>query len=223
MEFLKSVQYFVFDFDGTLFNSAQHAPTIDRDLMIKHGVENYKRSDFENQIAGLSGIDYMKFLKQQFQLQSDEAVMLADFYELTGKVYAQCPFIDGAMELLRLLKQKGKKIGIATATGRKMFDLVFKVHPELKQLSDCLVTCEEVGKSKPDPTVYLECLNRISGNLKESAVFEDSLPGLQGAKATGMWVYGVISSENDKDLKQALCECYHKDLTQVLNYLKEVL
>lgn len=57
-------------------------------------------------------------------------------------------------------------------------------------LIDDFVSCDETGISKPDPDVFLRCLNRLGcSNVADEKdniiIFEDSIAGLTAANATG--------------------------------------
>lgn len=51
---------------------------------------------------------------------------------------------------------------------------------------------EHIQKNKPDPEVYIKCLNDHSLSLSDSIAIEDSPVGVRAAKAAGLYVYGYL-------------------------------
>ncbi|KAH0575932.1 Beta-phosphoglucomutase [Spironucleus salmonicida] len=219
MDFLKSADFFVFDFDGTLFDTVGKASQIDRELLHMHGVPDFDRKAVEEEINGLSCAAYMAYLRAKFTLAADVPTLQADLFAIVARVYPACSFVRGALPLLALLKARGKKVGIATAAGREMLEIVFQHFPQFARLVDCLVTCEEAGASKPDPAVYLRCLEGLGGQVSRAVVFEDTVAGLRGARASGMFVVGVISDSANSAAKAALSDCSGTDLEWVCEFM----
>lgn len=66
-----------------------------------------------------------------------------------------------ALDYLKYLKSIGKKIGIATACQRHILEKFLGAHSEVKQLIDCVATCDDYGVSKPTPIVYQKCAENL--------------------------------------------------------------
>lgn len=54
-------------------------------------------------------------------------------------------------------------------------------YPILNTIVDSVTTCEEVGKDKPDPAVFLKAMEKLGLTVDDCVVFEDSVTGLKGA------------------------------------------
>jgi beta-phosphoglucomutase len=63
---------------------------------------------------------------------------------------------------------------------------------------DAIVSGEDVHKGKPDPEVYLLAAERLGVVPDHCIVVEDSVAGIEGARAAGMRSIGV--SHNGKHL-----------------------
>jgi HAD superfamily hydrolase (TIGR01509 family) len=74
---------------------------------------------------------------------------------------------------------------------------------------DAIVAAEDVDRCKPDPEAYflaLDALRSTSGFGLEAGqclVVEDSLAGIQSAKAAGMWAFGVPHTYREDQLRAA--------------------
>jgi beta-phosphoglucomutase-like phosphatase (HAD superfamily) len=54
-----------------------------------------------------------------------------------------------------------------------------------------VITGDEVVKGKPDPAIFLRAARSLRVGANETLVFEDSVSGVQAAKAAGMKCLGI--------------------------------
>jgi len=66
-----------------------------------------------------------------------------------------------------------------------------------------IVTAEDVKRGKPDPEVFLTAARRIEVAPADAVVFEDALVGITAARAAGMRVVAVASTEPKEKLAHA--------------------
>lgn len=105
-----------------------------------------------------------------------------------------------AGEFLRLLKQNGISLAVATASNREGVLLALE-RLGMLPLIDVVATCGQVGKSKEHPDIFLYCARRLGAAPGESVVFEDSAYAIATAKAAGFPVVAVeddISAHGDR-------------------------
>ncbi len=97
--------------------------------------------------------------------------------------------IDGVRETLD--KLHGKFVmGIVTTSYKDDFDIIME-RTGLGKYFSFFVTFEDVSKPKPDPEPYLKAW-QMSGFAKEEClVLEDSLRGVEAAKAAGLTCYAI--------------------------------
>jgi HAD superfamily hydrolase (TIGR01509 family) len=68
----------------------------------------------------------------------------------------------------------------------------------------------EIGSWKPEPEIYLHAAKRMGFKPEECAVIEDSLPGVQAAKAGGFDVYGFAHDKNKTAFKKLGARVFFK-------------
>ena len=86
-----------------------------------------------------------------------------------------------AKELLTILKEKGKKIGLVSSASNWMVNQVF-AQLNISNFFDVIVTGEDITHHKPNPEAYLLAMEKLSLGNSEVLVFEDSNAGLIAAQ-----------------------------------------
>ena len=218
-------KYFIFDIDGTLIDSMGMWNLVDQMVIKKHtgvDVDAMEIKDFRDSVlynaSNLHGDIYMiyyqelvKFLGLDITAEQygEERREFSTIYSINNLDYK-----PGADRLLHLLKLLGKKIGIASTTIRKQYDIyenqnvnILKKAP-LKDFIDAKVLCEDVSKKKPDPEAYLKALELLGANPEDSVVFEDSLNGVISAKEAGIDVVAIYddSAKNEQELIEKITD-----------------
>lgn len=83
----------------------------------------------------------------------------------------------------------------------------------LRHLFNCLLTCEDAARLKPDPTLYLLAATRLGVDPKGCLVLEDSDQGIQAAKAAGMMSFDVRHPEWEQN-QVALLEGFTLEMSR---------
>ena len=103
--------------------------------MEQHGIYDYDRAAHEKEIGGMPMPTYMQWLIDKYDLKGTTKELLNDEHlDIYKKLLPSVSFIPGALQFLKGLKSKGKKIGIATACDLDIMDQVMAIHPDLGEL-----------------------------------------------------------------------------------------
>ncbi|CAG9460130.1 unnamed protein product [Pedinophyceae sp. YPF-701] len=103
---------------------------------------------------------------------------------------------DGAREVV----EAALRAGVPVAVGSSGSPAKIKRNLELSGLSPLfdptkVVSAKEVGRGKPAPDVYLECLRRLGcADASRALVVEDAVNGCMAARAAGCFVAAVTNS-----------------------------
>ena len=65
---------------------------------------------------------------------------------------------------------------------------------DLRRHFGAVVSVQDVANGKPAPDVFLEATRRLGVAAASCCVIEDSVAGVQGARAAGMGVIGITTS-----------------------------
>lgn len=96
----------------------------------------------------------------------------------------------GFIPLLEALRDNEFKIAVGTSAPRQNVELILDVLSVRERL-DVVVTAEDVDRGKPDPETFLLAAQRCNVEPKGCVVFEDSVAGIEAARAAGMRCIGV--------------------------------
>jgi HAD superfamily hydrolase (TIGR01509 family) len=108
----------------------------------------------------------------------------------------------GAAELLETLKSK-VKLGLASMNNRRVIDHLLKT-TGTKRFFDAVLTAEEASKPKPNPEVFLKCALKLETKPEDCVVVEDSIFGVEAAKAGRMGCIAVLTGVYSRnELKKA--------------------
>ncbi len=111
------------------------------------------------------------------------------------------PIRDGLVELVEVVKDLGWPTALATSSEWHNVEQILE-DLDLYLAFDITTTGEEVFMAKPDPEIYLLTAQKLGVEPGECLVIEDSLAGVEAAKAAGMQVVGIASGyATREDLK----------------------
>ncbi len=112
--------------------------------------------------------------------------------------------IPGALPFVRALKEAGFKLGMATSSQERLVQLIVKKF-NLEPLFDTVVCTIDITHSKPHPEIFLKTADRLHFDPVDCAVVEDSINGVEAAKAAGMYTIGLTTSFARSQLSKADC------------------
>jgi beta-phosphoglucomutase len=101
--------------------------------------------------------------------------------------------LPGAREYLELLRRRGIKIALGSAS--KNAGMILD-SLGIRSLFDAVIDGTKVSKSKPDPEVFLRGAEAVAVEPAACVVYEDAAAGVEAAKAAGMSAVGIGLAEN---------------------------
>ncbi|MGB3634305.1 MAG: HAD family phosphatase [Rubrobacteraceae bacterium] len=190
----------LFDLDGTLANTdAVHFPTW-MEVLRPHGIE-VTREYYDNRLAGRVNKDVVDDVLPD--LSDEERRKLIDAEEKRSRERAS---EIGPLPGLRDLLDEGRRreLSLALVTNSVEADADQILEPlDLEGVFDPIVYPSEVSESKPEPTPYLELLDRLGIEADEALAFEDSVTGAEASRAAGIQTVGISSAHTPEELKEA--------------------
>lgn len=195
----------LFDFDGVIADTESRYTAFWKNL----GTDSLGIEDFGNVIKGqtLTQIFGKYFPDERDRRHIDR--LLEEFEQNMPYDY-----IAGADAFLKALKKAGIPTAIVTSSNGRKMEQVYKARPELRQLVDCIITSEDITKSKPDPECFLKGMGMLGGTPESTVVFEDSFYGIRAGRDSGAYIVGLATT-NPREAIEPLCDMVIGDFTEM--------
>ena len=200
----------IFDFDGTLVDSMFIWDTIGEDYLRSLGKEPHE--DLKETFMTLTLEEAAEYYLTHYGVTLSVKEIVDGVNTMVEGIYrTRVALKQGVADYLRLLKENGTRICIATVTDRYLVEETLDRLGILQYFSE-IFTCAEVGYGKDKPIIYRKALEHLDTAKNETYVFEDSLFALKTAKADGFTTVGVYDRhENRQDNLKNLADYYIVD------------
>lgn len=192
----------IFDWDGVIINSAGHHEESWERLAKEVGKplpEGHFKKGF-----GMKNEAIIPDLLQWTSNFMEIRVLSLRKEELYREVVREWKIaaLPGVESWLQELGDAGIPCVIASSTHRENIATALEMLG-IGHYFAAIVSAEDVTRGKPDPQVFLEAANRIGVEPGNGIVFEDALVGIAAAKAAGMKVVGVTTTNPREVLHEA--------------------
>ena len=200
----------IFDLDGTLLDSMFIWETIGEDYLRALGKEPHE--DLKETFMTLTLEEAAEYYRTHYGVTLSVKEIVDGVNAMVEEIYrTRVTLKHGVAEYLRLLKENGARMCIATVTDRYLVEETLERLGILHYFSE-IFTCAEVGYGKDKPIIYRKALEHLGTPREETFVFEDSLFALKTAKADGFTTVGVYDRhENRQDNLKNLADYYIVD------------
>lgn len=192
----------LFDFNGVILDDeAIHAALIE-DILLQENLRP-QRGEYDQFCLGRSDRDCLDNLLSR-RGRAVTTAYLDKLIEKKTAAYQQwlsssdpCPFFTGALPLLQRLREADLKIAIVTGALHAEVTLAL-ARADVTSAVDCIISAEAVSHGKPHPEPYQRAIEQLQAQFpalalkaKDCLAIEDTLAGIEAAKAAGIKVVGV--------------------------------
>ena len=175
----------IFDMDGVLLDSQHLHYQSDIAVLAKAGYQ----ADMSTVIpyTGISNLERWPKYREDLGLEATTQTLIYWCNQMVTDIFnsAQLEPLPGIPELLNHISRKNLKIGLGSASHPWLIKLVLS-KLGIAHYFSAVVSCEEVGRGKPAPDVFLHAAKKLGEPAKYCVVIEDSQVGVQSAKNAGM-------------------------------------
>lgn len=218
----KPVKALIFDMDGVLVNTEPHHLIIEKRLFADLGLNISKEE--HGSYLGKSSLQMWKEIASRHSLsEKPEALALKNsdaiisYFSKPGKI----DLIPGVRDTLDIIFTKSIPMAIASSSETSVIDL-FITSTGLEKYFLYKVSTEIVGKSKPEPDVYLHTSRLLDVAPEECLVIEDSPNGIIAAKSAGMYCI-AYKANTHTDMDQSIADGSFSDFSLLPELLAKYL
>ena len=211
---LACMKAIVFDFDGVIFDSEpvhfQAFLMVSKGLGIEFDYQKYLQDfiGFDDRDAFRVMLDMIGFEGPKRDRIAELCQQKQDAFEALVHAGAAKP-IDGVIDFLKQIKAAGIPFAVASGATRLDIDLMLD-SIGLKDTFDIIVTADDVAASKPHPETYSKAVEMLAQKHADQDIqpqrclaIEDTSAGIKSARAAGLQVLGITTSNPAEALHEA--------------------
>jgi len=183
-----------FDCDGLLVDTESCWSIAEGAIFARHGMAF--TAEIKARFIGTT-IDWtVARMAEWFDRVGEEALLKAELTETVAEVIAdQAEPMPGAVELVHAVADR-LPFAVVSNSERRLVELALN-HAGLADIFEVIVAAEDVVNGKPAPDLYLRACELLAVAPTATLAFEDSLVGVNAAKAAGLTVVGVPTVPQD--------------------------
>ena len=179
----------LFDLDGVILDTEGSYTAFWDD----YGSRHFSEKDFGVKIKGQT---LVKILGDYFPEENERKAITDAINDFERKM--SYPFVPGVENYIKSLKSNGIRTAVVTSSNLLKMENVYRCHPGFREMFDIILTSEDFSESKPSPYCYLKAMRLFGAGPEDCVVFEDSLAGLQAARASGAFVTALTTTNPEE-------------------------
>lgn len=179
----------LFDLDGVILDTEGSYTAFWDD----YGSRHFSEKDFGLKIKGQT---LVKILGDYFPEENERKAITDAINDFERKM--SYPFVPGVENYIKSLKSNGIRTAVVTSSNLLKMENVYRCHPGFREMFDIILTSEDFSESKPSPYCYLKAMRLFGAGPEDCVVFEDSLAGLQAARASGAFVTALTTTNPEE-------------------------
>jgi beta-phosphoglucomutase-like phosphatase (HAD superfamily) len=130
--------------------------------------------------------------------------------------------MPGSRDAIRLFQARGLRLALASSSALSLINAVID-HLDLRPFFDAVCSAENELHGKPHPDVYLSAAAGLGLAPQACLAIEDSIAGVQAAKAAGMPCIAVPLPELRQDARYNVADLVIDSLSQINNRIVDGL
>ena len=185
---------YIFDLDGTLFESMDVWAKVDKFFMQKRGLtppDNYVET-----MLAMHMDEAAEYTIRLFGLSETKEAIMQEWLRLAGQAYEnEVQLKPHAKEYLQMLSSAGRKLAVATSLPEELMEPALHKHG-IYHIFHAICNADEVGTGKAKPDIFQLAANKLGVLPEDCIVFEDILAAVKSAKGIGMTVCAVYDKSS---------------------------
>ena len=183
----------IFDFDGLILDTETPEYNVWQAMYREHGFE-LPHDEWGKIIGGygISDFDAADHLALLSQGRLDSVSLRLRHRSESNAITLTQPILPGVLDIIHEAKRLSLKIAIASSSPHSWVDEHAK-RLGIFHYFDAVICADDVGvgRTKPNPDLFLLALDRLQVQKEAAVVFEDSPNGVKAANRAGIFVVAV--------------------------------
>ena len=214
------MDYFIFDMDGTIFDTEKFYYQTWLEIAKKEGfifgLEDKVR------LSGKQSNESIAYMVENFSMDEKEAIRIRkNLNELREKKFNELDYSlkkPGLLNLLSYLREINKNIALASSSIKSRIDFLLD-REGVRDYFDEIISSDDITKGKPDPQIFNLAMEKIGADKNKTYIIEDSLAGVKAAKKSGAKVVLIIDLD-ESELIKSQADLVFSSLDEFLSYIK---
>ena len=198
---LNNTQAVIWDMDGVLVDTAPFHLKTWHETFREKGV-TFTEEDFRRNFGQRADAIVRNTLGQALSQNEVDAIVEQKNRNFRQAVRHSIKPLPGAVELIKLLNERGFRIALASSAPIENIHLLIEALG-IYNLFQSVVSGREVPESKPSPQLFLLAARRLGVDPENCVVIEDAVAGVTAAKRAGMHCVAVTSTNPPERLQEA--------------------
>jgi beta-phosphoglucomutase len=191
----------LFDFNGVIVDDeSQHCDSLIATLS-QYGY-TLDRDTYYREYLGFDDRECFRFSFGRMGRPADDATLLEAIarkhVEYDRSIRAAMRLVPGVADFIENAALDGFQLAIVSGALRSEIDLVLQLSGLRAHFAE-IVAAEDVGACKPDPQGFNRAREKLELPSKRCVVVEDSIPGLNAARAAGLRC-AVLATSHPEDV-----------------------
>ena len=183
----------IFDLDGVILDSEKIHPISDKIVLARHnvsipsGVKCFGKPLKDVLLEYYPDMDVNQIFNDKWET----------FFSMIDKIKVIQPTVDFIKKYYSVYR-----FALVTSTPAKYVPKILEMYGLNKYFS-VIITLDDVTRPKPNPEPYIKGIKKLNVEKENAIVIEDSIVGIQAAKAAGLKCVGLIGTFPKEDISFA--------------------
>ncbi len=182
----------IFDMDGVIVDSEPYHERAFREIFAEMGYGDSHGVHFPDYYGRSDVALWRDFVAKHSPPQPFDELVEWKQRHFLKILKADEPIFESLPELVAKLAER-YKLAVASGSMHPVIDEVLAMR-NLRRHFPVVVSVQDVARGKPAPDVFLRAAELLGVSPAECCVIEDSVAGVQAARAAGMSVIGITNS-----------------------------
>ncbi|WP_237388369.1 hexitol phosphatase HxpB [Xenorhabdus sp. Sc-CR9] len=206
MSFCLPLKAVIFDMDGLLIDSEPYWEQGEKHIFGELGLDLTLAEKLPDTLGlRIDQVVELWYQAAPWQGTSKNEVAQRIINYVVRLVKENRPLLPGVEYALNLCRERGLKIGLASASPYGMLEQVLELF-NIRHYFDAVISAADLPYSKPHPEVYLQAANQLDVNPIQCITLEDSFNGMIATKAARMRSIVVPAAHHFDDPRWSLAD-----------------